>query len=91
MATQNVDVSDDPSNLVSGHSLTVGTRYSFQNVDANARIFLRQAAVKPTGGALRGYVLEPGKVLTVEPMASVGVWVWTYRTDGAKAVITEAP
>lgn len=91
MATRNVDVASDPSNLVSGHSLAVGTAYTFQNVDANARIFLREAAVKPTGGALRGHVLEPGGHGTIKPTTGIGVWVWSDRSDGAKAIITEAP
>ena len=92
MATRNADITAAPTNLVTSHSLAVGTRYTFQNVDSNARIFIREAAVKPTGGALRGLVLEPaGGYGTINPSAGIGVWVWSDRPDGAKAVITEAP
>ena len=91
MAARNVDVTVDPVNIASSLSLTVGTAYTLQNVDANGRIFLREAAVKPTGGALRGFVLEPLAHGTIKPAAGLGVWLWTTRADGAKAVIAEAP
>ena len=91
MATLNVDITAAAANLVTSHSLVDGTRYTLQNVDANARVFLREAAVAPSGGALRGHVLEPGGVLTVVPSSGIGVWVWSDRSDGARAVITEAP
>ena len=90
MATRNIDVTTDPANIVGSLSLAVGTRYAVQNVDRNARIFVREAAVKPTAGALRGFVIEPGEAGTVKPEAGIGVWIWTDRADGAKAVIGEA-
>ena len=90
MATRNVDIGTDPINLITTHSLAVGTRYAFANVDSNARIFVREAAVKPTGGALRGFVLPPGVAGTVKPSTGIGVWVWTDRPDGCSAVIGEA-
>ena len=89
MATRNVDLTTDPSNVVAGLSLVVGTSYTLQNVDANARIFVRVAAVKPTGGALRGFVVRPFEDVTISPVANVGIWLWCDRTDGAKAVIDE--
>ena len=76
---------------MAGLSLSVGTSYSLQNVDANARIFLREASVAPSGGALRGHILAPCAVLTIEPLIGIGIWVWSDRSDGACAVITEAP
>ena len=89
MATRNVDVTTDPSNIVSGLSLAVGTRYTLQNIDTSARIFLRQAAVKPTGGALRGFRLAPSESATVSPTTGLGWWLWTDQSDGAKAVVDE--
>ena len=91
MPARNVDVTTDPSNIVSSQSLTSGTAYTLQNVDANGRIFVREAAVKPTGGALRGFVLAPLAHATIKPETAVGVWLWTDRADGAKAVLDEAP
>ena len=91
MAARNVDVTAAPSNIVSGLSLSVGVAYTLQNVDANSRIFVREAAVQPTGGALRGFVLVPLGHATIKPESGVGIWLWTDRADGAKAVIDEAP
>ena len=90
MASRNVDVAVDPSNVVSDLSLTIGAAYTIQNVDPSARIFLREAAVKPTGGALRGFVLDPFVNGTFKPATGMGVWLWTDRDDGAKAVLTES-
>lgn len=90
MATRNVNVGTVPMNLVTALPLTVGVRYALQNVDSNARIFVRDAAVMPTGGALRGHVIAAGEFGYPEPDGVTGVWVWTDRPDGARAVITEA-
>ena len=90
MTTRNVDITASPTNLVTSHSLVNGTRYSLQNVDANARIFLREAAVAPSGGALRGHMLAPCAALTIAPASGMGIWVWSDRSDGACAVVTEA-
>ena len=46
MATRNVVVTDNPANLVTTHSLVVGTEYALQNIDPSAVIFIRTAAVK---------------------------------------------
>ena len=86
-----MDVSPEPANIVAALGLTVGRVYTIQNVDANATIYLREAAVKPTGGALRGFVLAPFGYGTIKPEANAGIWLWTDRADGAKAVIDEAP
>ena len=91
VATRNVDVSPEPANIVAALSLAPGTRYAIQNVDPNARIFVREAAVKPTGGALRGFVVAPFETGTFQPEPGIGLWLWTDRADGAKAVIGEAP
>ena len=91
MAARNVDVTTSPSNIVSGLSLAIGTAYTIQNVDSNGRIFVREAAVAPSGGALRGFVLVPLAHATIKPESGAGVWLWTDRADGAKAVIDEAP
>ena len=95
MATRNVDVTTDPTNLVTALALVTGTRYTLQNTDESARIFLREAAVKPTGGALRGHVMGPAGAITsfgtVRPDGVVGIWLWTDQPDGCKAVISEAP
>lgn len=91
MTTRNLDVTVDPTNIVTGLSLQVGQDYTVQNVDSNGRIFIREAAVKPTGGALRGWVLHPnGGEGTVTPETGIGVWVWTDRADGCKGLIGEA-
>lgn len=87
MATRNVDATPAPTNIVAALSLTVGTRYTLQNIDPAARIFLRTAAVQPTGGALRGFVIAPFEAATVTPEANVGIWLWSDRADGAKAVL----
>ena len=79
-----------PANLVVTFSLMVGTVYTFQNVDPSGRIFVREAAVMPTGGALRGFVIAPFGDVTLSPNSGLGLWVWTDRADGAKAVISEA-
>ena len=91
MAARNVDITAAPSNIVSGHSLSVGVSYTLQNVDANSRIFVREAVVAPSGGALRGFVLVPLAHATIKPESGVGIWVWCDRADGAKAVLDEAP
>ena len=90
VATRNVNVGTVPTNLVTALPLTVGRRYALQNVDANARIFVRDATVMPTGGALRGHVIAPGEFGYPEPDGVTGVWCWTDRPEGASAVITEA-
>lgn len=86
-ATRNVDVTTDPTDIVSSHSLVVGTRYTLQNVDPAGRIFVRQAAVKPTGGALRGFVIPPFGDATITPTAGIGVWLWTDRAESCAAVL----
>ena len=91
MASRNVDVTTDPTNIVSGVGLTVGTRYTIQNVDPAATVFVREAAVKPTGGALRGFVLAPFVHATLIPDTGIGIWLWTGRADGAKLVLAESP
>ena len=90
MATRNFDATGDPANIVAALSLAVGTRYAIQNVDPNARLFVREAAVKPTGGALRGFVLAPFESAGFKPQTGIGVWCWTDRADGARAVVGEA-
>ena len=90
MTSRNADVTMDPSNVVTALGLTVGTRFTLQNIDPAARLFVREAAVKPTGGALRGFTLAPFEFGTFEPKAGIGVWLWTDRADGCKAVIGEA-
>ena len=90
MATRNVDVTLDPVNIVASLALNVGTRYVFQNIDtAASRIFVREAAAKPTGAALRGFVLNAGEHGVITPDATVPTWIWTDRPDGARAVIGE--
>ena len=79
-----------PANIVASHALTLGVRYTLQNVDPAARIFLREAAVQPTGGALRGFVIAPFTAASITPEAGIGAWLWTDRPDGAKAVIDSA-
>ena len=86
MATRNVDVGAAPADIVSSLSLSVGEKYTVQNVDAISRIFLRRAAVRPTGGALRGFVLAPGGSAVITPESAIGVWLWTDRPI-AKAVV----
>ena len=89
MATRNVDVGAAPMNLVSALALAVGTTYTLENVDPSARIFLRSAAVTPTGGALRGHVLSPGELGYPTPEAGIGIWVWCDPRDApVKCVIT---
>ena len=90
MATRNVDVAMTPANLAVSLSLMVGTVYTLQNIGASGRVFVREAAVMPTGGALRGFVIAPFGDVTLTPKSGLGVWVWTDRADGAKAVISEA-
>ena len=91
MATRNIDVGAAPTNIVSALSLTVGTTYTLENVDPSARVFLRSAAVTPTGGALRGHVLNPGELGYPTPRAGIGIWVWCAEQDApVKCVITES-
>ena len=90
MATRNLDVTVDPINLVTTHGLVVGVTYSLQCIDPNARVFIRTAAVKPTGGALRGFTIGPFEDATITPVSGLGVWVWTDKSDGGKAVIDES-
>ena len=63
--------------------------YTLQNVDSNGRIFIRTAAVKPVGAALRGFAIGPFQDTTLVPVLNAGIWVWTDRTDGCKAVLDE--
>ena len=91
MAARNVDATTTPTNIVAGLGLTVGTRYTIQNVDPAATVYVREAAVAPTGGALRGFVLAPFVHATLVPDTGVGIWLWTGRADGAKLVIDESP
>ena len=88
MATRDVDVTGDPTNLVASHSMVTGTRYTLQNVDSDARIFLRTAAVKPAA-TMRAFVLAPLADATIRPDDVVGIWLWTPDGD-AKAVLDEA-
>ena len=89
MATRNVNVTTVPTNLVTTHNLQIGTRYALQNVDSNAWIFLREAAVKPAI-TMKAFVIPPLAAGTVKPSTGIGVWVWTDRADGCSAVIGEA-
>ena len=80
-----------PTNLASALGLVDGQTYSIQNVDPSAPIYLRAAAVMPTGGALRGHVIPPFEFGYPSPSAGVGVWVWCDPKHApARAVITEA-
>lgn len=91
MATRNVDVGAVPTNLATALGLDDGKTYSIQNVDPSAPIFLRVAAVMPTGGARRGHVIAPFEFGYPSPSAGVGVWVWCDAKHApARAVITEA-
>ena len=90
MATRNVNLTLLPTNLETALSLESGKWYVLQNTDANARIFLRNAAVTPTGAARRGMVLQPLRWCELQPDDSSATWwAWTDRVDGASAVITE--
>ena len=89
VATRNVDVTAVPTNIAT--ALTLNQAYSIQNVDPSAPIYLRVAAVMPTGGALRGHVIPPFGFGYPTPSPGVGVWVWTDPKHApARAVITEA-
>ena len=91
MATRNVDVGAAPTNIAAALALNDGVTYSIQNVDPSAPIYVRTAAVMPTGGALRGHVIQPFEFGYPSPSPGVGVWVWTDPKHApARAVITEA-
>ena len=90
MATRNVVVTDDPANLVTTHSLSVGTEYALQNIDPSAVIYVRTAAVKP-GRSFPAHVLRPYEFGYPRPEPTTGIWVWCDpKHSPAWAVITEA-
>lgn len=91
MATRNVLVTADPTNLVATHSLRQGVRYALQNVDSDGTIYLRLAAVKPNVRLL-GHIIRPGEFGYPSPkVAGVGIWIWTTPNHAPlNAVITEA-
>ena len=90
MATRNVDATRDPVSVTAAPlSLAAGTGYSLQNVDSSARLYFREAAVKPVGAARRGFVLQPLDTVEITPEAVAPHWLWTDE-DGCRCVITEA-
>ena len=90
MATRNVTVTDDPTNLVTSRSLVTDTTYSLQNIDPNAVIFLRVAAVKPAR-TMPAHVINPYEFGYPTPDGGAGIWLWVDpKHSPARAVITEA-
>ena len=91
MASRNADATADPTNIVTELGLTLGRWYTIQNVDSNATIYLREAAVKPPTG-LRAFIFVPGAHGTFSPDANVGIWIWcSPLAISAKAIVNEAP
>ena len=91
MATRNVDVVAVPTNIATALPLRHGVQYAIQNVDPSAPIYIRDAAVMPTGGALRGHVIAPFEFSYPTPAPGTGIWVWTDPEHApARAVVTEA-
>ena len=90
MATRNVVVTAGPANLVSTHSLAVGTMYALQNIDPSTPIYFRVAAVKPARTA-SAHVVPPYEFGYPRPESTTGIWVWCDPKHApARAVITEA-
>ena len=85
MADRNFNATGTPQNINSVLSLTAGAKRRIQNVDPAAALYLREAAVMPTGGALRGFRLAPYDDAYWEVTASVGMWAWT--NDGRCACV----
>ena len=91
MATRNVDVGAVPTNIARALPLRDEVQYAIQNVNPSAPIYIRDAAVMPTGEALRGHVIAPFEFGYPTPTPGTGVWVWCDPEHApARAVVTEA-
>ena len=89
MATRNFDVGADPQNARSVLSLTIGQRYTLQNISTTATLFYREAAVKPAP-TMRAHRVESGGTAWFTPGATVQPWFWTDDPGGCPCVLTEA-
>ena len=76
MATRNVNVGTVPMNIVTALPLTVGRRYALQNVDANARIFVRGCGgYADRRGGCAGMYSHRGSSGYPEPDGVTGIWL----------------
>ena len=76
--------------LVAALSLTVGVRYSIQNIDPGARVFVRVQQAMPTVGT-RGNVIAPFEYGYPRVTANERIWIWTDDDGGAVVMVNEAP
>ena len=70
-------------------------RLRIQNVDANARLFMREAATQPAGTE-RAHVVGPGetfrfRVFADPAPASWGWWAWSPDPGGCACVVGDDP
>ena len=75
-----------------GNAAHDSMRYRIQNVDANARLFIRESATAPMTNHF-AHVVEPGGwygpffLSTDDAATARGVWAWSDR-DSCKCVVT---
>ena len=87
MADRNFNATANPTNINTSLPLTAGNKYRIQNVDSAAVLYLREASVKPTGGALRGFRLAPYRTAYWEVATGMGLWAWSASEEGCICVV----
>ena len=82
--------------LVLGAPLLDGlTRFRIQNVDSNARLFVRESRTMPMANH-RPHIVEPGDwygpflLYAVDELAVRGVWAWSDQ-EACSCVVTAIP
>ena len=83
------EVTGTPQDILAALSLSVGTRYSIQNIDPRGRVFVRVQATAPVAGD-RGNIIVPFEYGYPEAAAGEGIWLWSPDPGGSVAFITEA-
>ena len=89
MASQDFIARPAPADIVAALSLTVGTRYTSQNLSQGATLFLREGATAPQATDA-AYRVEPGRDFTITPQAGAGIWLWTDGATAIPVIATEA-
>ena len=86
MPSQNFDATGTPQDIAAALSLTVGTRYTAQNLSTTATLLVREAATVPDAGD-RAFRVEASGHFTIKPDPAVGVYLWT--DNGACPVLVD--
>ena len=88
-ATQDFTVTLAPRDIAGPLSLVSGTRYTIQNIDPAARVFLRVQVSAPARTD-RANIIQPLGAGAVSIDTGEGIWCWTDDEAGAAIVVNTA-